>query len=304
MKYYVYELVIVPDGTVCYVGKGSGRRMYNHKRYALRPPSKTQSYLYSKLSEVLASGKNFEPHMVFETDDEIAALVEEKRRIQIYGLENLFNWGDCHTGPLASEIKTARKAAMRNARLKHIAKLQQKHGYKMPPEVTAKISAANKGRKFSAETIKKIQASRSKNPELQAWLKSHCHQMSESLQGKKQSPEHVAKMAASHRGLKRTPEQLETQSKGRHMGLRGGPKSKSNYRGVSWQRSGTCWQSRISILGESTCMGYFKLEIDAAWAYDNEFYKRYGIRPNNTPKDHKITRFKHGQRGKLIPVDN
>jgi hypothetical protein len=49
-------------------------------------------------------------------------------------------------------------------------------------------------------------------------------------------------------------------------------------------------------------LGQFKLELDAAWAYDNAFEKFYGTRPNGTDPAHKVTRFKQGMRGLLIPV--
>lgn len=159
-KFYVYELVIVPDGTVCYVGKGSGRRMWNHRKYAVRPPSDTQSYLYRKLSKLLASGCNFEPHKVFETDDEQVALAEEKRRILDYGLDNLFNCG-LHSGSIAASVDAALRAAMSKARRDYVNKLQLETGHKMPPEVAAKISAANKGRVTSPESARKISESKS-----------------------------------------------------------------------------------------------------------------------------------------------
>ena len=163
-QFYVYELVIMPDGKVCYVGKGSGRRMYNHRKYAAQKPSSTQSYLYRKLSQLLVAGKNFEPIKVFETENETEALIEEKRRINHYGLENLFNCGLNHSGPVQDQITEARCEAMRKARLEHISRLQQEHGCKMLPEIAAKISKSNKGRIKSPEECAKLSSAKIGRP--------------------------------------------------------------------------------------------------------------------------------------------
>jgi len=300
MKYYVYELVIVPGGTVCYVGKGSGQRMYKHRRYALQPPSKTQLYLYHGLSDLIASGKDFKPRKVFETDDEIEALMEERRRIRFYGVDTLLNWGESHTGPLAGHIKEARREAMRKARKVYCDKLEAETGHRMLPEIAARISTSNKGKVVSPEHVAKVQAARAANPGLQAWLKQHCRSMAKAQLGQKQSLEHVEKCAAAHRGLKRTPEQRDKISRanmGRMTRIVG---AKSSYRGVTWFAPGKSWQCRVTIDRKLVCLGYFKLEVDAAWTYDNAFEQHYGNRLNGTPKEHSITRYKRGQHGKLV----
>jgi hypothetical protein len=158
VKFYVYELVLVPDGTVCYVGKGSGRRMWNHRRYALQPPATTQAYLYRKLSELLQAGKDFQPRKVFETDSEQEALQKESELIRHYGLEKLFNCG-MHTGPLLTDIDEARRTAMSKARREYVAKLQAETGQSSLPEVRAKISASNTGKQVSEETRRKLSTS-------------------------------------------------------------------------------------------------------------------------------------------------
>lgn len=92
MRYYVYELVIMPDKKVCYVGKGQGRRLYDHLRRAVRPEFKCgQKRLYSRIRDVLSRGKSIDGRIVFYTDDENSAFEEEARRIRLYGFENLFN---------------------------------------------------------------------------------------------------------------------------------------------------------------------------------------------------------------------
>lgn len=93
MRYYVYELVVTPDQSVCYVGKGSGKRAFEHRKRASLPKCRTgyQKRLYSKLRSLLDSGKDFYARIVYETDDEIDALKIEQKLIAIHGFENLFN---------------------------------------------------------------------------------------------------------------------------------------------------------------------------------------------------------------------
>jgi hypothetical protein len=92
MRYYVYELAIMPDNKVCYVGKGQGSRMNDHLRRARRPEFKCgQKRLYRKIREVLAVGKEIVGRVIYETDDELGALRTESIRIQYYGFDNLFN---------------------------------------------------------------------------------------------------------------------------------------------------------------------------------------------------------------------
>jgi len=82
----------MPEQRVCYVGKGSGNRAFEHKNYALRPHLRqAQKRLYTKLRGVLAAGGDFEPRIVYETDNELDALLKEKALIERHGFDNLFN---------------------------------------------------------------------------------------------------------------------------------------------------------------------------------------------------------------------
>lgn len=157
MKFYVYELVVIPDGTVCYVGKGSGKRMFKH-RANLKVTRYAGVGLYRRLRDLLASGKNFEPRKVFETDDESAALAEEKRRILDYGIDNLFN-STTVQGLTMADIDTAHRQALSKARREYVARLKAKTGQSSLPEVRAKISASNTGKQVSEETRRKLSTS-------------------------------------------------------------------------------------------------------------------------------------------------
>jgi hypothetical protein len=149
-QFYVYELVVVPDGAVCYVGKGTRRRMYVHQRN-LKNSKYSQTGLYRRLRNLLESGKNFEPRKVFETDNEIEALAEEKRRIGMYGFGSLFN-STTHQGLTTADIDAAHRQALSKARREYVAKLKSETGQSSLPEVRAKISASNMGRQASEET--------------------------------------------------------------------------------------------------------------------------------------------------------
>jgi hypothetical protein len=154
MKFYVYELVVIPDGTVCYVGKGSGKRMFKH-RANLKVTRYASAGLYRRLRDLLASGKNFEPRKVFETDDESAALAEEKRRILNYGIDNLFN-STTVQGLTMADVDTAHRQALSKARREYVARLQAETGHKMPQDVIDKMSRSRTGKVYTAEQRKHI----------------------------------------------------------------------------------------------------------------------------------------------------
>lgn len=90
MKYYVYELVLLSEEKVCYIGKGTGKRMYAHKRNVSRA-----SYSNERLYKFLR-GKDFYPRKVFETENEIEAYAEETRRIEEIGIDSLLNSAIAH----------------------------------------------------------------------------------------------------------------------------------------------------------------------------------------------------------------
>lgn len=144
--FYVYVLK-TNAGRVFYVGKGSGQRMFWHRRVLLHPLIKEyQRGVYRRMREFLA-GASFVEEKVYETDDETQALLHEQTLIREYGFENLVN--------TQSHAFTGRKLKPEVGRL--IA--DRLRGRKMPSEVRAKISVANKGKQVSSETRLKLSAS-------------------------------------------------------------------------------------------------------------------------------------------------
>ncbi|QWY83293.1 putative homing endonuclease protein [Rhizobium phage RHph_X2_25] len=80
-RFYVYMLVR-PDGSIFYVGKGQKRRIYEHERYA---KGNSRKRLYSIMRKIWRSGNDvlYRLHAFF--DDESSAHAEEARLISLFG---------------------------------------------------------------------------------------------------------------------------------------------------------------------------------------------------------------------------
>jgi hypothetical protein len=86
MNYYVYTLA--HNDTVFYVGKGCGSRIKQHEQEALRGHNCPKCAL---IRSIWRSGGSVQRAIVFETEDERAALDREAELIQHYGLAQLVN---------------------------------------------------------------------------------------------------------------------------------------------------------------------------------------------------------------------
>lgn len=145
MKYYVYELISPIDDKPFYIGKGTGRRMYVHEFRARRPvaePNENKK-LRNKIKSILNNGKSVKYNQIFFTDDAMEAYVQESKRIQEIGLENLCN--RFIFPPTTDDIY--KLIAMR------------RNGYKTPEKTKRKISQTLQGHSVSAEARKKISLS-------------------------------------------------------------------------------------------------------------------------------------------------
>ena len=85
--FYVYELRD-ENNTVFYVGKGSGKRMYQH-RYKAKSGEKT--HRANKIRKIWFRGFDFSAVIVFKSECEQTAFAKEKHLISKYGQENLTN---------------------------------------------------------------------------------------------------------------------------------------------------------------------------------------------------------------------
>lgn len=88
--YYVYELVDPRDGSVFYVGKGKGNRIRQHVAKA-RNGGVDNPFKIERIVEIIRSGHDVVERKVHEGVSEAVAFRMERRRIALYGIENLTN---------------------------------------------------------------------------------------------------------------------------------------------------------------------------------------------------------------------
>lgn len=87
LRFYVYVLAR-PDGTPFYVGKGSGRRVFEHETEAR---SGHRCHKCSVIRKIWKTGGELQRYIIFETDDEQEAYSHEQEQIALYGLASLTN---------------------------------------------------------------------------------------------------------------------------------------------------------------------------------------------------------------------
>ena len=298
-KFYVYVLKTLPDCQVFYVGKGSKARLFWHRQVLSRPRNKEyQRGVYKRMRAVLA-GRNFIEEKVFETESEIEALLHEQALIRQYGFENLVNTqSHAFTGRrLKPEVGRLIAVRLRD----YVKRCRIKYGTGHPPEVAAKISAANMGRKISAAAVAKRLQTWKANPINVERARQQAINLCRMHAGKKRSVAYCAKMSALRKG-KPMPAGFGAKVSAGLTGKAARGSARSKYRGVSWFGPKKAWQCRIQQAGKAKLLGQFKLELDAAWTYDNAFEAAHGTRPNSTPRDYAVTRFRWGMHGLLIPV--
>jgi len=130
--------------------------MHVHRKATFQTSRQTIS-LYRRLRELIISGKDFEPVKVFESDDEFRALQEEKRLIDIYGLDNLFNSTNVNW---AVDWTEARRQAISLGVKRYAERCRQLYGKGVSPEHSIAISRGHIYRvPVSQETRQKMSMS-------------------------------------------------------------------------------------------------------------------------------------------------
>lgn len=108
-RFYVYILAR-PNGTPFYIGKGSGRRVFDHDNEAR---SGHKCYKCNVIRKIWRGGSEVQRYTVFTTDDEDEAYAYEAELIALHGRGNLTNGTDggaggrgCATSP---EVRALRR---------------------------------------------------------------------------------------------------------------------------------------------------------------------------------------------------
>lgn len=147
-KFYVYEFRD-PSGHTFYVGKGkwnkapSRNRLTRHRYETLTDDNKHLK-LYRKIRKLWRDGFDYTEHVVFTTDNEARAFMEERRRIALYGRSNLCNLSDGGDG----------LSGYRHTKASRLKMSQKLKGRKWSPERKAAKSLAYAG-KFCGQRIYK-----------------------------------------------------------------------------------------------------------------------------------------------------
>lgn len=89
-KYYVYHLIDPRDGSVFYVGKGTGDRYKHHERDAARLRFANSEKEW-RIHDIWSCGEKVRRKKVKEFSSESAALDFERPEIDRIGIENLTN---------------------------------------------------------------------------------------------------------------------------------------------------------------------------------------------------------------------
>jgi hypothetical protein len=186
MKFYVYELRD-DRGVTFYVGKGSGRRIHEHRYKA------TSGELSAKarfIRALLRDNREYTAEIVYRTNIERHAFAVERWLIALHGRDRLTNHTDGGDGvPNLSPEGRERIAASRRGKI-------------ASAETREKQRKAKLGKPRSAETRKKISNYQrgSKHPWARLPRSEETRRKMGWFAGQKHSPETIAKMRAAKLG--------------------------------------------------------------------------------------------------------
>ncbi len=176
-KYYVYHLIDPSTDITFYVGKGCGRRVYQHEILAKAGiKSNNNGHLFNKINKILRTCGSISYKLVLENVDEETAKIREKDEIKRIGRFDL------HLGPLCN--LTDGGDGNPNLSPESLERKRKKCAYPKTDEHKQKLSAAHMGKTLSPETIEKL-----RTREINAWHYKHHH-----------SSESKIKIGASRRG--------------------------------------------------------------------------------------------------------
>jgi hypothetical protein len=184
-RYYVYEITDPRDGSVFYVGKGSGSRMHMHENIAKSKDSQYFTYkkvhrkLFNKVKKILSLGLSISYGVVY-TNSEEEAYELEKEEIAFYGLENL-----CNIAPGGGGASLSGKD-------------HPNYGKKMSKEQKRKLSESHKGKKLSDKHKRNISKGLKGNVIISQEQRK---KISEALTGRKFSDEHKRNISIARKKI-------------------------------------------------------------------------------------------------------
>jgi hypothetical protein len=198
-QFYVY-LHARPDGSVFYVGKGKGKRVYDFRN------NRNPHYLRT----VDRAGKENVLVTIFPCDDEpdsfyVETIVIDLLRKRGDRLCNLTDGGDGVRGYVMTDEVRAKMSAARKGKpltLEHRQKMSEAHkGRKFSEETRKKISEALTGKDRSRFFTPEVIANMTAAAQTRAPSPTRNSSISAALKGKKLSDEHRASLSRAHQGL-------------------------------------------------------------------------------------------------------
>lgn len=165
-RFYVY-ILLRPDATVFYVGKGQRRRTRDHENEARRGH---RCHKCNTIRHIWAAGGQIEKQIIFRTDVESEALAYEQAIIAQYGRDALCNQTDGGEGTVGHTFSTEHRAKI-GAKSKgraHTDAAKEKMraakiGKPLSPASIANLAIGRKN-KLSAEHAAKLMEGRLNTP--------------------------------------------------------------------------------------------------------------------------------------------
>jgi hypothetical protein len=162
-KYYVYHLIDPSNQITFYVGKGNGRRMYQHEILAKAgKKSNNNGHLFNKINKVLRTSGCIEYKIIVENLDNESAGIREQEEIKRIGRSDL------KLGPLCN--LTDGGEGHRQLSPEVLERKRKKCAYPKTEAHRKKLSQSLTGKVISPETIEKL-----KNRTINAWHYKHHH---------------------------------------------------------------------------------------------------------------------------------
>jgi hypothetical protein len=288
VKFYVYALIDPLSGDPFYVGKGTGKRMYQHWwRLVVHGALSKHPKLGDRLRSISEKGFNAPAYEVwFRTDDEALAYIVETQAIDFIGLENLCNVvrSSVHSLDMLRDLmksekyrskmseirkaqgnsqknKDAMRAATRSPEARERARLNSVWANEEKRELARANLSASIRSKYTPEE-------RSQRMRVLAIKSTYgFHLSDEEVQGHIDRIQ-AAKQIQAEARIEKEKVSAERRKSREEKASRGGLKSnnKSGFTGVSWNNSKNRWRAKTPV--SKIHLGYFECPVKAREVID------------------------------------